>query len=98
MSAAPAGLRSSGDVIVFDRVSYAIGGRTILENVSFTVSAGSTSVVMGPSGIGKSTILRLILGLIRPQSAATSSLGSTVCPPPPHHQHEIALRTAKGYE
>ncbi|HKA24603.1 MAG TPA: ATP-binding cassette domain-containing protein [Candidatus Eisenbacteria bacterium] len=78
MSAAPAGLRSSGDVIVFDRVSYSIGGRPILENVSFTVSAGTTKVVMGPSGIGKSTILRLILGLIRPQSGDVIVLGRSI--------------------
>src|SRR5215470_7018125 len=68
----------TGEVIVFDRVSYSIGGHSILENVSFTVSAGTTKVVMGPSGIGKSTILRLILGLIRPQSGDVIVLGKSV--------------------
>jgi phospholipid/cholesterol/gamma-HCH transport system ATP-binding protein len=64
-----------GNAIVFDRVTFAIGGRTILEDVSFGVAAGCTKVVMGPSGIGKSTILRLILGLIRPQRGSVIVLG-----------------------
>lgn len=64
-----------GNAIVFERVTYEIGGRTILDDVSFQVAAGCTKVVMGPSGIGKSTILRLILGLIRPQAGAVRVLG-----------------------
>ncbi len=55
-------------MIRFDRVTFSIGGRVILENVSFEVKKGSTKIVLGPSGIGKSTTLRLILGLMRPDS------------------------------
>ena len=53
-------------MIVFDRVTFNIGGRTILEDVSFEVPKGTTKIILGPSGIGKSTTLRLILGLVRP--------------------------------
>src|SRR5215208_797373 len=41
---------------------------TILNDVSFVVNPGETKIVMGGSGTGKSTILKLVLGLIRPQA------------------------------
>ncbi len=53
-------------MISFEHVDYSIGGRQILRDVSFEVAKGTTKIVLGPSGIGKSTTLRLILGLVRP--------------------------------
>lgn len=53
-------------MIRFDHVDYSIGGRLILSDLSFTVETGTTKIILGPSGIGKSTVLRLILGLVRP--------------------------------
>jgi len=53
-------------VISFQHVDFTIGGRKILEDVSFEVPKGTTKIILGPSGIGKSTVLRLILGLVRP--------------------------------
>ena len=53
-------------MISFRNVYYSIGGRLILEDVSFEVPKGTTKIILGPSGIGKSTVLRLILGLVRP--------------------------------
>jgi phospholipid/cholesterol/gamma-HCH transport system ATP-binding protein len=52
-------------VVVFDRVSLAFDERVILRNVSFTLLLGHTKVILGASGAGKSTILKLILGLLR---------------------------------
>ena len=44
----------------FEDVSFAYGERTILEHVSLTVPAGSTTAVVGPSGGGKTTLCNLI--------------------------------------
>jgi phospholipid/cholesterol/gamma-HCH transport system ATP-binding protein len=52
-------------IVVFDRVCLAFDERVILRNVSFTLIMGHTKVVIGASGAGKSTILKLILGLLR---------------------------------
>jgi len=41
------------------------GGRTVLSGLGFTVSAGEALVVLGPNGVGKSTLLRLVAGLVR---------------------------------
>jgi phospholipid/cholesterol/gamma-HCH transport system ATP-binding protein len=51
---------------VFDRVSLAFDDRVVLRRVSFTLLLGHTKIILGASGAGKSTILKLILGLLRP--------------------------------
>ena len=55
-------------IVVFDKVSLAFDDKVILREVSFTLITGRTKVILGASGAGKSTILKLILGLWRPDS------------------------------
>ena len=52
--------------IEFRDVYLAFGDRVILDHVSFAVRYGESKLVLGGSGTGKSTILRLVLGLIKP--------------------------------
>ena len=53
--------------IEFHDVTMAYDDRVILDEVNFVVNPGETKIVMGGSGTGKSTILKLVLGLIKPQ-------------------------------
>ena len=53
-------------VVEFRDVSYEIGGRTILNSVSFAVEAGETLVLLGRSGSGKTTALKMTNGMLRP--------------------------------
>lgn len=53
-------------IVVFDKVSLAFDEKVILHEVSFTLITGHTKIFLGASGAGKSTILKLILGLLRP--------------------------------
>ena len=55
-------------IVVFDRVSLAFDEKVILRNISFTLIKGHTKIFLGASGAGKSTILKLILGLLKPDS------------------------------
>ena len=55
-----------GPIIVFDKVDLAFDEKVILREVSFTLQTGHTKIFLGASGAGKSTILRLALGLLRP--------------------------------
>jgi phospholipid/cholesterol/gamma-HCH transport system ATP-binding protein len=55
-----------GPIIVFDKVDLAFDEKVILRQVSFTLQTGHTKIFLGASGAGKSTILRLALGLLRP--------------------------------
>ena len=57
-----------GPIVVFDDVSLAFDEKEILRDVSFTLKTGHTKIFLGASGAGKSTILRLILGLLKPDS------------------------------
>ena len=65
----------SGTVIEFKGVNYSVGGVPILEDVELSIEAGDYLAVLGPNGGGKSTLLKLILGLIRPDSGVIRILG-----------------------
>jgi len=58
--------QNGAPVIVFDKVSLAFDDKVILREVSFTLLKGHTKIFLGASGAGKSTILRLALGLLKP--------------------------------
>lgn len=61
-------LAFGGPIIVFDNVDLAFDEKVILREVSFTLQTGHTKIFLGASGAGKSTILRLALGLLKPDA------------------------------
>lgn len=63
----------------FDRVSFAYGTDSVLDDVSFHIHEGEFAALIGPNGSGKTTILRLLLGLAAPSSGSIEVLGA-----PPH--------------
>jgi phospholipid/cholesterol/gamma-HCH transport system ATP-binding protein len=58
----------SGAVVRFDDVSLAFDEKVILRGVTFELRAGTMKIILGASGAGKSTILKLILGFLRPDA------------------------------
>ena len=54
--------------VVFDNVSFAFDDHVVLQDVSFSVPKGGMRILLGASGAGKSVVLKLILGLLRPDS------------------------------
>lgn len=56
--------------VVFEHVSFAFDDHVVLRDVSFSVPKGSMRILLGASGAGKSVVLKLILGLFRPDSGA----------------------------
>ena len=54
-------------IIDFNNVSLAYGNRLILDNISFKISENTIFGMLGPNGVGKSTIFNLITGLIAPK-------------------------------
>ncbi len=59
-------------------ISYSVEGRKILENVSFTLEGGVNRTILGASGCGKSTILKLLLGLLEPDSGDITVNGRSI--------------------
>lgn len=54
--------------IVFCDVSFAYDGEPVLENINLEVKTGRITVLLGPSGAGKTTLIDLLVGLLRPDS------------------------------
>ena len=58
-------LGQGSPIVVLDKVSLAFDDKVILRNISFTLLKGHTKIILGASGSGKSTILKLILGRLK---------------------------------
>ena len=67
---APAASSAAGTppVVAFEDVSLAFDEHVVLERVSFTLEPGAMVIFLGASGAGKSTVLRLVLGLLKPDA------------------------------
>ena len=76
-------------IISFENVSLSYGNRLILDNINFKINEGQIFGMLGPNGVGKSTIFNLITGLIKPDSGKIKINNSNVVDFP------IYLRTKK---
>jgi phospholipid/cholesterol/gamma-HCH transport system ATP-binding protein len=65
-------------VVLFDKVRLQFDEKVILRDVTFSVRAGHTKIFLGASGAGKSTILKLMLGLLKPDAGTVWVLGHRV--------------------
>ena len=61
-------MTSAQPAVVFENVSLAFDDHVVLDRISFTVPKGGMTMVLGESGAGKSVVLKLILGLLRPDA------------------------------
>ena len=76
-------------IIEFENVTLAYGNRIILDNISFKINEGQIFGMLGPNGVGKSTIFNLITGLITPKHGKIKIDGEDVS------KYPIYLRTKK---
>ena len=60
--------KQPNSIISFENVSLSYGNRLILDNINFKINEGEIYGMLGPNGVGKSTIFNLITGLIKPDS------------------------------
>lgn len=69
---------ASQPALVFENVSIGFDRKQVLEDISFQVAHGETRVLLGPAGVGKSVLLKLANGLIRPDSGRIFVFGEEV--------------------
>ncbi len=81
--------KNVNSIIEFENVSLAYGNRLILDNINFKINEGQIFGMLGPNGVGKSTIYNLITGLINPKSGKIKIAGEDAT------QYPIYLRTKK---
>lgn len=63
-------------ILTFDNVSFAFADKEVLSNVSFSAQSHESICVVGPNGGGKSTLIKLALGLLRPDQGTITVLGT----------------------
>ena len=69
------GAPGASPVVAFRRLSFGYGDRQIIDGVSFEIRSGQVVALMGGSGVGKTTLLRLISGLVAPQQGTVEVFG-----------------------
>ena len=77
--------------ICFEHVSLAFDDQVVLEDVSFELPTGGAVFLLGVSGAGKTVILKLILGLLKPRSGTITVNGQHI-----EHMDEQGLRGLRG--
>src|SRR5271155_5807300 len=70
--------QAAGKIIVFENVSIAFEDKPVLDGISFRLVKGETKAIFGVAGSGKSTILKLALGLVKPDAGRIYVLGDEV--------------------
>ena len=81
--------KNKNSIIEFKNITLSYGKRIILDNINFKISQGQIFGMLGPNGVGKSTIFNLITGLINPDSGYIKINGEDVT------NYPIYLRTKK---
>ena len=81
--------KNQNSMIEFENISLSYGNRLILDNINFKINQSEIFGMLGPNGVGKSTIFNLITGLINPKSGKIKIDGKEV------NEYPVYLRTKK---
>ena len=87
-------LAASEPVVIFENVTIGFDGSPVLDDVSFSVASSETRILLGPAGVGKSVLLKLANGLLRPDSGRIYLFGEEITAMP--EEQLLALRTRTG--
>ena len=81
--------KNKNSIVEFENISLSYGNRLILDNLNFKINEGQIFGILGPNGVGKSTIFNLITGLINPAAGNIKISGEVVT------NYPVYLRTKK---
>ena len=90
--------KASEPVIAFAGVTVSLGGRIVLEDISFTVAPGETRILLGPAGVGKSVLLKVVNGLIPADSGSIRLFGQEITHMPEQQLFPLRARTGMVFQ
>jgi phospholipid/cholesterol/gamma-HCH transport system ATP-binding protein len=85
-------------VLSFRGVTISFPGHTVLENITFSVAQGETRILLGPAGVGKSVLLKLANGLLRPTSGTVHLFGEDISQVREEDMFRIRTRTGMVFQ
>lgn len=94
----PSYASSNVPAIDLQKISLEYGGHGVVFDVDLKVWPGETKVILGPSGVGKSTLLRAVLGLMKPRSGKILVHGEDITHYNEHQLLKIRLRMAMVFQ
>ncbi len=85
-------------VLSFQHVSIAFDGPEVLSDVSFNIAPGETRILLGPAGVGKSVLLKLANGLLRPDSGSIRLFGEEIATMREDHLFPLRARIGMVFQ
>jgi phospholipid/cholesterol/gamma-HCH transport system ATP-binding protein len=89
---------STEPVVVYNDVSIGFDRKPVLENISFTVERGETRIILGPAGCGKSVLMKLANGLMRPDSGTIQIFGEEITTMPEKDLFKLRARIGMVFQ
>lgn len=88
----------AGPVVAYNDVSISFDLKPVLENISFTVQRGETLIILGPAGCGKSVLMKLANGLLRPDSGTIEVFGQEITTMPEKDLFKLRARIGMVFQ
>jgi phospholipid/cholesterol/gamma-HCH transport system ATP-binding protein len=93
-----AGEQEAGPVVELRDVSLDFDGPPVLQDISFSVAPGETRVLLGPAGVGKSVLLKMIIGLLRPRKGVIHLFGEEISGLPEEKLFPLRVRAGMVFQ
>jgi phospholipid/cholesterol/gamma-HCH transport system ATP-binding protein len=88
----------TGPVVALRNVAVGFDGPPVLEDVSFSVAPAETRILLGPAGVGKSVLLKLIIGLLRPLAGSVELFGEEISQMPEEKLFPLRARAGMVFQ
>jgi len=89
---------SARPVVEFKDVSITFDVKPVLQNISFSVDRGQTLILLGPAGTGKSVLLKLANGLLKPDSGSIRIFGQEITTMPERELYELRAQIGMVFQ
>jgi phospholipid/cholesterol/gamma-HCH transport system ATP-binding protein len=89
---------AAGPVVEVCNATVGFDGPPVLKDINFSVANGETRILLGAAGVGKSVLLKLVNGLIRPERGSVVLFGEDISSIPEDHLFSLRARTGMVFQ